>query len=107
MVYGVVVVHRLFWINLLPFSLHLSGTFWGLPTGGLGLLHGLALLVLLGSVLILLWAWYHARRDRFTVESGLSFALLLATPLVVYELARSMVGIDIFETLVAAVLYLV
>jgi len=107
LVYGVIVVHRLFWINLLPFSFHVSDTFWGLPAAGLGLLHGLAVLVLLGSLLILLWAWYHARRDRFTLQSGLSFALLLATPLVVYELARSTVGIDIFETLVAVVMHLV
>jgi len=35
LVYGVIVVHRLFWVNLFPFSYQVSGTFLGAPTPAL------------------------------------------------------------------------
>lgn len=106
LVYGVVVVHRLFWVNLFPISYHAAQTFWTMPAAGQWVLHGMAVLILVGSLLLLLWGWYHAHRDRFALEIGLPIALILAAPLLVQELARRLVGIDLFQTLVAAVLQL-
>ncbi|MFH1572197.1 MAG: hypothetical protein ABIL09_29675, partial [Gemmatimonadota bacterium] len=57
LVYGITAVHRLFWANLLPFTYHVGGTLWSLPTVLTLVLHGLALAILLGSLAIVAWAW--------------------------------------------------
>ncbi|MFH1567945.1 MAG: hypothetical protein ABIL09_08075, partial [Gemmatimonadota bacterium] len=106
LVYGIAAVHRLFWVNLLPFTYHVGGTLWSLPTVLTLVIHGLALAILLGSLAIVAWAWYHAHRARLSFWRGLPTAFLLATPLLVYEVMRQVAGIDIFERLVAAALRL-
>ena len=105
--YGITAVHRLFWAHLLPFSYHLTGSLWSLPDGLVWILHGLSLCVLLGSLAIVAWGWYHAHRAELSFWKGLPTAFLLATPLLVYEILRQSLGVDIFEGLVTAVLRLV
>lgn len=107
LVYGITAVHRLFWANLFPFFYHISDTLWPIPDGLVWVLHGASLLILLGSLAIVAWGWYHAHRAELSFWRGLPTAALLATPLLVYELLRQAVGIDIFERLVAALLQLI
>ncbi len=107
LVYGITAVHRLFWVNLLPFSFHVTHALWPVPVSLAWLLHGASLVVLLASLAIVAWGWYHAHRARFSFWQGLPTAFLLATPLLVYELLRQTVGIDIFERLVASLLELI
>ena len=104
LVYGITAVHRLFWANLLPFTYHVTDTLWSLPGGVVWALHGVSLSILLGSLAIVAWGWFHAHRSQFSFWRGLPTALLLATPLLVYEMLRQAVGIDIFERLVVAIL---
>lgn len=104
LVYGITAVHRLFWANLLPFSYHVSGTLWSLPGSLTWVLHGLALAILLVSLAIVAWGWFHVHRAQLSFWRGLPTAFLLATPLLVYEFTRQAAGIDIFERLVATLL---
>ena len=100
LVYGVTVIHRAFWANLLPFSYNVGSSLWAMPTAvgwAFSIIGGLIIFV---SLILILWAWYHAHRDELTIESSLPVALLLGTPLVVYELLRHLFGIEIFGTLI-------
>ena len=106
LVYGITAVHRLFWANLLPFSYHITTTLWSLPDALVWVLHGVALIILLASLAIVAWAWYHAHRAQFSFWRGLPSAFLLAVPMLVYELTRRTTDVDIFERLVTAVLQL-
>ena len=104
LVYGITAVHRLFWANLLPGFYHTVGTLRPVPGVVAWVFHAVALSILLVSIAVVLWGWFHAHREDFSLRRHFPTAFLLAAPLVTYELLRSTTGVDIFEVLVAAFL---
>ena len=103
LVYGASVIHRLFWANLLPFSYNVVGSVWGLPVALVWILHLLGGLIIGVSLLIIVWAWFHANREKLSLESSLPLAFVLATPLAVHQLIELFFGVDVFAAFVTSV----
>ena len=104
LVYGTTVFHRLFLANVLPFAYNLGGSIWGVPVALVWLLHVVCGLILVGSLAVLVWAWFHARRNSINLKESLPFALVLATPLLIYELIRTLYDVDIFQLAVTGLM---
>ena len=102
LVYGASVIHRMFLANLLPFGYNLFGTIWGIPVALVWILHILAGVIVVVSLAVIVWAWFHAHREKFNLETSLPMALVLATPIVTYELIRVVFGVDVFANFVGA-----
>ena len=100
LIYGSMVIHRVFLANLFPLGFNLFGSIWSLPLALVWTLHIFAGLIVVSSLLIIAWAWFHAHRDRFKVESGMPIAIALATPLIAHELMRIVFGVGVFDTFV-------
>jgi len=98
--YGTLVVHRLFFLNGLPLVYRLCSVAWDLPATLNLLLHGASVIVLLGSLLVVFWVFYHARRDSITVRVGMQLAFLFAVPILLYEMSRRVWGLDVFDFVV-------
>ena len=103
LVYGASVIHRLFWANLLPFSYNVVGSVWGLPVALVWILNLLGGAIVGVSLLIIVWAWFHANRDKLSLESSLPLAFVLATPLGVHTLIKYVFGVDVFATFVSSI----
>ena len=102
LVYGSMVIHRAFLANLFPLGFNLFGSVWSVPMAVVWALHIFAGFIVVGSLLIIAWAWFHTYRDRFKIESGMPIALVLATPLLAHGLMRAVFGTDVFDTFVGA-----
>ncbi|MFC1526387.1 hypothetical protein ACFL6X_06210 [Candidatus Latescibacterota bacterium] len=103
LVYGITTVHRLFWIDALP-ALHGAGVnLLGLSLPGAAFLHGLGLAILVVSFVLIAWARYHAEPEKWSLERSLVAAVILASPICLYEFLRASVGMDIFDFLVGLV----
>ena len=104
LVYGASVIHRLFWANLLPLSYNVAGSIWGIPLALAWMLNVLGGLIVGVSLLIIVWAWFHANRDKLSLQSSMPLAFMLASPLAIHELLRLLFGIDVFATFVNSIL---
>ena len=71
LVYGSMVIHRAFLANLFPLGFNLFGSVWSVPIAVVWALHIFAGFIIVGSLLIIAWAWFHTYRDRFKIESGM------------------------------------
>ncbi|MBT4499694.1 MAG: hypothetical protein HOC74_18350 [Gemmatimonadetes bacterium] len=98
--YGTLVVHRLFFLNGLPLVYRLCGAVWNLPATLDLLFHGASVIIILGSLLVVFWVFYHARRDSITVRVGMQLAFLFAVPILLYEMSRRVWGLDVFDFVV-------
>ncbi len=85
-------------------SYNIVGSIWGLPLALVWILNLLGGLIIGVSLLIILWAWFHANRDKLSLQSSLPLAFFLASPLAVHELLRLFFDIDVFATFVNSIL---
>lgn len=103
LVYGTLVVHRAFALNGLPVAWRLADMIWILPPAVAPVVHGVGLVIVLSSGAVLLWVFYHSRREQFTLGNGLQLAFAFSLPILLYETARRLWGLDVFDFLVEIV----
>ena len=83
---------------------NIAGSIWGIPLALLWMLNVLGGLIVGVSLLIIVWAWFHANRDKLSLQSSMPLAFILASPLAIHELLRLLFGIDVFATFVNSIL---
>lgn len=99
LVYGATVIHRAMVVNAVPLGFSFYDGVWGLAGGAAAMLQIAASLVLLFSCLAIVWTIYHSHRDKLTLERGLPIAFLLALPLLIHELSRQLLGVNVYEAI--------
>ena len=106
LVYGTAVVHRVFLVNAVPFGATTFDLFGDAPRIVEAAVQIGSSAVLLVSSLAIGWVVYHAYRERVTLGRSLPLAFTLGLPILLYETSRHLLGIDIYESVVSALLML-
>ena len=104
LVYGVIAIHRLFWVNAVPL---LHGGYGSFLTDGSGtswVAFVIPVAIIGVSSILFGWALYHSVRIRFRLAPLLKVPVILAAPLILHELLRHAAGIDIFHAVVGFML---
>lgn len=104
LVYGTAVIHRAMAVNAFPLGVGFYDSVWGASGLAATALQVAASLTLLLSCLVILWTLYHSHRDKWTLEKGLPIAFLLALPLVIYEMSRRFLGVDVYDVVFGGLL---
>lgn len=104
LVYGIIAIHRFFWVNAVPLLHGGYGSFLadGSGTSWVGFVVPAAIIGV--SSILFGWALYHSIRIRFRLAPLLKVPVILAAPLLLHELLRHVAGIDMFHAVVGFML---
>ena len=90
LVYGVIAVHRLFWLNVVPLLHGGYGSFLADGTGSSWAGFLIPAAIIGGSSILFAWALYHSVRIRFRLAPLLKVPVILAAPLIFHAVVGFM-----------------